>query len=58
MVKDQSIMRRIITRVTTTIWRILWVFLLRPLGLFILTGGIISLFRYALSAWSGGSMLA
>ncbi|KAL3462064.1 hypothetical protein BJX64DRAFT_259846 [Aspergillus heterothallicus] len=51
-------MRRTISRVTTTIWRILWLFLLRPLGLFIVTGGIISLFRYALSAWSGGSLIA
>ncbi|KAL2842321.1 hypothetical protein BJX68DRAFT_244892 [Aspergillus pseudodeflectus] len=50
-------MRRMIVRVTTTIWRIIWLFLLRPLGLFILTGGIISLFRYALSAWTGGSMV-
>ncbi|KAJ0416746.1 hypothetical protein BJY00DRAFT_291048 [Aspergillus carlsbadensis] len=50
-------MRRMVVRVTTTIWRILWLFVLRPLGLFILTGGIISLFRYALAAWSGGSML-
>ncbi|OJJ61715.1 hypothetical protein ASPSYDRAFT_85418 [Aspergillus sydowii CBS 593.65] len=38
-------------RLTRAIWNLIWVFLLRPLGLFIVTGGVISLVRYALSAW-------
>ncbi|KAL4783704.1 hypothetical protein BJX76DRAFT_244966 [Aspergillus varians] len=46
-----SKMANVAVRITRAVWRIVWLFLLRPLGLFIVTGGIISLFRYALGAW-------
>ncbi|KAL4998626.1 hypothetical protein BDV10DRAFT_185010 [Aspergillus recurvatus] len=44
-------MANLALRVTRTIFRAVWLFVLRPLGLFIATGGVITLFRYFLTAW-------
>lgn len=44
-------MASFVVRLVRTILSAVWLFLLRPLGMFIITGGVITLFRYLLSAW-------
>lgn len=44
-------MASFVVRLVRTILSAMWLFLLRPLGMFIITGGVITLFRHLLSAW-------